>query len=99
MTSPSWRARILGGVALLVLVVTAAGAPAPFPREDRRAQRQTMAGTWDVLWSTSMVRLDLRPDGTARFGYIPFSGTYEGSWRYDPGARQVILTLLLPKPT
>jgi hypothetical protein len=90
----------LSCVALLVLAVTAAGwTPAPFPRPERRTPRQTMAGTWDVLWNSSGVRLDLHPDGSARFAYSSGGGTYEGSWRYEAGERRVILTLLLPNPT
>ena len=81
----------------LLAVACLAFAPAPFPRVDRRPP-PGMAGTWDVDWGGMPVRLDLRPDGSARFAYTKITGTWDGSWRYDPGLRRVTLTLMIGSP-
>jgi hypothetical protein len=79
-----------------MLASTAAtSAPAPLARPARRPSQLTMAGTWDVKWSGMGVRLELRPDRSARFTYTTGSGTWDGSWRFNPAERQVILTLMI----
>jgi len=81
----------------LLPVLCLAFAPAPFPRRVREAA-PAMAGAWDVNWGGSRVRLDLRPDGSARFAYVSGGGAWDGSWKYD-GARRLTLTLVLAQPT
>ncbi len=54
-----------------------------------------MAGAWDVKWVDLNVRLDLRPNGDARFAYTPAGGAWDGSWKYDPKIRKLTLTLLI----
>jgi hypothetical protein len=78
----------------LLAVACLAFAPAPFHKVDRRPP-PGMAGTWDVEWGGMPVRLDLRPDSSARFAYTKINGTWDGSWRYDPGLRRVTLTLII----
>jgi hypothetical protein len=52
-----------------------------------------MAGVWDVEWGGMPVRLDLLPNGSARFQYTKTTGAWDGSWRFDESARRVTLTL------
>jgi len=84
-------------LALLVFAVLAmlavAFTPAPLPKPTRMPTPQTFAGVWDVDWGGMPVRLQLRPDGSARFEYTKISGTWDGSWKYDGGIRRVTLTL------
>ena len=83
--------------ALLVFAVLAmlavAFTPAPLPKQTRMPTSQPFAGVWDVDWGGMPVRLQLRPDGSARFEYTKVTGAWDGSWRYDPGLRRVTLTL------
>jgi hypothetical protein len=54
-----------------------------------------IVGVWDVDWGGLPVRLNLRPDGSARFEYTKSTGAWDGSWRFDKAARRVTLTLLI----
>src|SRR4051812_35773417 len=78
----------------LFVVLSFAFAPAPFPKHERRPRPVVMAGAWDVDWSGSRVRLDLRPDGTARFAYAHDGAVYDGSWKCGKAAHTLTLTLL-----
>jgi hypothetical protein len=82
-------------VTLAFALLSLGFAPAPFPKAERRAAAQTMAGAWDVKWGGMDVRLDLRPDGSARFEYANNGGTWDGRWRFDKGIRRVTLTLFI----
>jgi hypothetical protein len=75
---------------LLVLLLVLA--PAPFPRA-KRVPTLNMSGSWRVKWGGSDVELDLRPNKTGQFRYARGGGTYDGTWRYDDGARTLYLTL------
>jgi hypothetical protein len=85
----------------LLAMLSLAFAPAPFPKPERHPSPRTMAGVWDVDWGGMPARLDLRPDGSARFEYTKDIGRapgggppiWDGSWRYE-GARRLTLTLL-----
>src|SRR5262245_54846489 len=67
-------------------------APVPFPKPPRAL---AMAGTWDVKWGSMDVRLELRPDRSARFTYVNAGGTWDGSWMHDPKAKQLGVTLMI----
>ncbi len=90
--SRAWS-RCLRRQACLLMVTLAVGwAPAPLPRPPRVPP---MAGSWDVKWVDLDARLELRPDGSARFTYTKAAGQWDGSWQYDQKARRLTLTLLI----
>jgi hypothetical protein len=81
-------------LALLLASSSVVAAPAPVPKLERRPVPQTMAGAWDVDWGGTGARLELRPDGSARFAYTHNASAWDGSWRSD-GPSRLRLTLLL----
>ena len=83
----------LAAVPHVFALLSLAFAPAPFPKPDRHAAPLSVAGVWEGEWGGSPVRLTFRPGGSARFEYTKFTGTWDGSWRFDAQARRLTLTL------
>lgn len=86
---------LFGMVAAFVAITIttwASAAPVPFPKPQRPA---VMAGAWDVRWSSMDARIDLRPDGSARFAYVKAGGAWDGSWKHEPKEGRLELSLMI----
>ncbi len=71
-------------VLFVLLTLSLAFAPAPFPKH-QRAKPADMAGAWVLDWGPSVYAMTLSPDGSYRATTGGSSVIYEGVWTLRHG--------------